>query len=456
MEKIARLTVLYRVARRYVMAALRVFYRPLIVVGKENIPQDGHTIFTANHLNAFMDALTFLFITPKQRSTTFLARSDLFKNPWMARVLRFAKIMPAYRMRDGISNLANNATSFGHAEKILTEGNYIGIMPEGGQGEQRRMRPLVKGVFRIAFAAQEQCKPGESIKILPVGLDMGDLVKFGQPLIINIGAPIEVKEYVSLYQENPAVAINKLKDELARRLHNQTLDIASDLYYEEMETFVYAFDKTECVAQGMRGSAVNCFHARQQLAERLVEMERTQPERMMKLAEKAREFKRCLKQMNLRSWVMASRPCTWQQKLLLIVALLVTLPVFLVGLCMNILPFTLPIAIRKATKCSYEGFYSSIQFGGALLTFPLCYALQMLLCAQLLPLTWWAVVILLVLHPVFGKIAFEWWRLMRKTVALCRYTRLVNEKDEQMLTARRLYREMWICLRQFIEIPFKK
>ena len=55
----------------------KVFYRKIIIIGRENINPDHHLIFAPNHQNALMDALAVLFTHKGQ--PVFLARADIFK-----------------------------------------------------------------------------------------------------------------------------------------------------------------------------------------------------------------------------------------------------------------------------------------------------------------------------------------------------------------------------------------
>ena len=59
-----------------------VFYRKVIVLGRDNINPDHHIIFAPNHQNALMDALAVLFTQKKQ--LVFLARADIFKKKTIA------------------------------------------------------------------------------------------------------------------------------------------------------------------------------------------------------------------------------------------------------------------------------------------------------------------------------------------------------------------------------------
>ena len=67
-----------------------VFYRKVIVLGKENINPEAHNIFAPNHQNALMDALAVLFT--QEGYLVFLARADIFKKKLIASILYFLKI----------------------------------------------------------------------------------------------------------------------------------------------------------------------------------------------------------------------------------------------------------------------------------------------------------------------------------------------------------------------------
>ena len=114
---------------------------------------------------------------------------------------------------------------------VLKNKHYLCVMPEGNHGHQRKLRPLVKGIFRIAFQAQEKLGSEPFVKIVPVGLDFGDYVKQNASLYINYGKPIEVSEYWEQFQENSARAINALKSRLGEELSPLMIDIQNEEHY---------------------------------------------------------------------------------------------------------------------------------------------------------------------------------------------------------------------------------
>ena len=81
----------------------KIFYRKVVYVHREKVPLQDHLIFTPNHQNALMDALAIEFSFENQ--FVFVARSDIFKNKFIARLLYFLKILPVYRIRDGYESL---------------------------------------------------------------------------------------------------------------------------------------------------------------------------------------------------------------------------------------------------------------------------------------------------------------------------------------------------------------
>ncbi len=115
-----------------------IFYRKVIVLGRENINPDDHLIFAPNHQNALMDALAVLFTHKGQ--PVFLARADIFKKKIIAAILYFLKILPVYRIRDGFSTLKGNDEIFNKTIDVLRNKNGLVILPEGDHAGFRTIK----------------------------------------------------------------------------------------------------------------------------------------------------------------------------------------------------------------------------------------------------------------------------------------------------------------------------
>lgn len=237
MAKIFEYKLSYSIAREYLLFGFRQFYGELIINGKENLPTDDSAVILApNHLNALMDTLAVSSLMPHRKAVVYLARADFFANKTLAKIMNFAKIMPAFRMRDGFENLGKNTQVFHKCIEVMRFGHAVCMMPEGGQGEERKIRPLVKGIFRLAFEAQQEFGNERKVKIVPIGIHLSDLVKCGKQIIINVGEPIEVQDYMQSFRANQAIALNDIKNELHQQLSDLTLDLATSENYENFET----------------------------------------------------------------------------------------------------------------------------------------------------------------------------------------------------------------------------
>lgn len=431
MSKIYHLSITYRIVRSLIIKALYLYYDEIIVTGKENIPTHGGFIFAPNHRNALMDALAIALITPKQKSTSFLARADIFKNKLAANILRFSKIMPAFRIRDGFENLGKNNEVFDECVELLEANQALCIMPEGNQELEHKVRPLVKGIFRVAFSVQKRNKTNYPLQIVPVGFDYGDKVKFGKHLIINIGSPIDVSNFNKSYTENPAKALNEIKDELKNRLEQLTLHIDSEKQYETILSAIDVSHLKFIHKNGLKPTTLEVYKTRKMLADKLCEIEKTQPEILEALAISIEKYKKQLEKYHIQYRNVDNKKST-KTLLINVLLLLIAFPVAILGFVLNVLPFFMPVWIRKAMKVKFEGFFSSIQFVLGLISFPVFYLTQSLLLCFIFSISAFYAPFLLITHLFSGILAFKYYGIFRWTLASTHY-KILSAKDKQNL-----------------------
>ena len=429
----------FSLVRNYVVFTFKHYYGEYIVTGRENIPENCPVIFAPNHINALMDAIAVHSIAPYHVPVIFLARADIFKNLTAAKVLKFTKILPAFRMRDGFENLGKNNEVFEQCVKILDKNNALGIMPEGNQGEQRKLRPFVKGIFRIAFDAQQKYGTQPKVKIVPVGIDYGDLTKFGKHIIINIGKPIEVSDYMIAYVENSVTATNDIREKLKEDLNQLSLNLASERYYDCFLKVTEVANTSILENLNLHDKTISRFEARQEIAKRLVLLEKSDPEKMNILDSVCHKYNELLNKLKLHNWLLEEKPAGKAAILTEGFLLFVTFPVFVVGLLCNFLPFFLPMYIRKnVMKAKYEGFFSSLQFGIAIITFPIFYLIQAILFTCLVSSSWWVMIIFFFTQYPFGKWAFKWNSKTTKFRAKLRFIQLTRKKSSDLKEAQKL------------------
>ena len=443
MSRIDDLPRYFNLIRRYVLFMFKRYYGEFIVIGKENIPENVPLIFAPNHINALMDALAVHYVISRNLPLIFLGRADIFRNKTAARFLGYAKIMPAFRMRDGIENLGNNTEIFNQCIEILHNNKALGIMPEGNQEIERKLRPLVKGIFRIAFAAQQKYGIEPSVKIIPVGIDYGDIFKSNKHIIINIGKPIEVSDYINLYSTNQVKATNEIRERLRKDLSDLTLNLATDSYYNCFEIAVEVVQKPIFEELKLKDNTLNRFISRQKVAKRLVELEKKKPEELIKLDLLCSEYKKQLNQLNLKTRIIENGNSNSLKIILEIIFLTISIPVFVLGFILNFLPFFSPVFVRKyIMKAQYNGFFSSLQFGLGIITFPLFYLIQTVLFWIFISSSAWAILLFFFAQYPLGKFAFTWNKISVKLMAKIRYIRFKNKKTIQLKELETLYNQI--------------
>lgn len=114
---------------------------------------------------------------------------------------------------------------------------------------------------------------GKSVNIVPVGLDYGDYIYPGAHLIVNIGEPIKIADFMETYNENQAKGLNAVKDELYHKLKTLTLDLATDSYYNSFYTAVEACQADSLSALNLEDNTYNRLIARMHIGKQLVTKE---------------------------------------------------------------------------------------------------------------------------------------------------------------------------------------
>ena len=120
----------------------RTMYR-LRVVGDHHIPVQGAAIVACNHVS-FVDAIVLMAASP--RPIRFLMDHRIFQVPVLGWLFRLAKAIPiAPQKEDPVAY----AAAFEAADRVLAEGDLLGIFPEGGITRDGELQPFKPGIVKI-------------------------------------------------------------------------------------------------------------------------------------------------------------------------------------------------------------------------------------------------------------------------------------------------------------------
>ena len=429
---------LYSFLRHYVDLVLKLSYRTIRYVGKDRIPKDGAIIYAPNHTNALMDAMVVLAMDSKAK--VFVARADIFKNPKIAKILHFLKIMPIMRMRDGRDEVRKNNETIERAVGVLRDKVPFCIFPEGTHQAKYSSLPLAKGIFRIAFQAQE-LMPDMPLYIVPIGIRYGNFFRFRSTVRVAAGVPINVAEFRNDCEGlNEQEQMNAMKTLLEERLQDAIFYIPNDENYDSVYEICAAVVKSRVKRAGrdMDGRVLRGLEAHfatnkstLKLINRIREEKPEEAQRLLTLGHEASTLRRDRK-ISLSS-VSVKNPVL--SRLLMTLFMIVTLPYNLVALIL-----TLPIKGLCAflfTKMKDYAFRNSVRYVVNLVLWPILMIIYSAVAYAVLP--WeWALPITLLLLPA-PIIAHEAWRLVR-----------LMKSDIRLLCCEEL-REKYRGIREIIE-----
>lgn len=221
---------LYYIFKVLIKTGFFFYAKKIKISGKENIPKKGAILFTANHPNGLLDPI--LIASNISRKTHFLVKADVFKNPKVATFFDWLGMMPVYRIRDGINQLAKNNLIFEKCRALLKNEKALLIFPEGSHMRKRTIRPLSKGFTRILFGALDE-NPNLKISVIPVGITYQNSSKYPSEIALQIGKPISANEFYNTEELHKSTL--NLKQEVTKQLQALTVHITNDENYETIE-----------------------------------------------------------------------------------------------------------------------------------------------------------------------------------------------------------------------------
>jgi 1-acyl-sn-glycerol-3-phosphate acyltransferase len=113
------------------------------VSGDEHIPTEGAAIIVANHVS-FIDAVVLMAASP--RPIRFVMDHRIFQVPVLGWLFRLGKAIPIAPQSE---NPAIYAAAFEAVDRVLAEGDLVGIFPEGGITQDGQLQPFKAGIMKI-------------------------------------------------------------------------------------------------------------------------------------------------------------------------------------------------------------------------------------------------------------------------------------------------------------------
>lgn len=407
-----RFSIGYAFLKVLVGAGARVFYKNYVIVGRENFPK-GETpvVLAANHQNALMDAIVCCVTAPKQLS--FLTRADIFQNPTAYRILTHLNMLPIYRQKDKVDQVALNEVIFQECFKRLRSGGAISLFPEGNHNNRKFLRPMRKGLARVAFGAEESGNFNLDLQVVPVGIDFSNYTTFRADLLVIYGEPISMKPFVELYKSEPGRAYTELMKEVKQRIGEQMVDIRDKENYELVRK-LEPIAKSGAIESAGPKSYLERWKLLKKFTDGWSDKAADRIEKVDQLKGVFSKYESVLKKngLSLKDAETKSPGTASGAGLYLILVLL--FPLFAVGALLNAVPALLVDWVVR-TKIRDPHFKSSIMLALGVFVFPIWWILISVV-VLLVTSSWWSAGAFLIFGCLSGIFAVNWresWYFLR-------------------------------------------
>lgn len=207
----------YTRCRHYTDLITRSCFRSIRIEGRERIPAEGAVIQAPNHCATLLDPMLQLLLRPDKAPIAFGARSDIFANPRTAKILRWLRIVPIARERNGLNEVAKNFEVFDEIVDCLDHDVPFCMYAEGTHRAERGMLPVKKGLFRVAKMASDHL--GKPVYIFPIGTCYEDFFRGQTRVRMRVGEPMEIGAEFARRADLPEAEVyRELCEELRERV----------------------------------------------------------------------------------------------------------------------------------------------------------------------------------------------------------------------------------------------
>ena len=394
-------------------------FRRMVCRGKENLPKDGAIILAPNHCNTLMDP--FALLGTLDGKMVFVARADIFATKF-AGVLRFLKMLPINRKRDGIRNMVKTDETIKNSIEVLNNSTPFCILPEGTHRTMHSLMPIGKGIVRIATGAIE-ASGGKKVYIVPIGLEYGDYFRYRSTLVVEYGKPIDVN-----------AVEERMKDETPLALNNEIRSLTRDgikrniVYIPDDENYDAKWELCKIYSSKVQEvKPLERREANKEAAAKLEKLSAEQPEKAAALFERSANYKKAREESKISGHVVKTRRKG-------LVAVLSTLLMAVLSPIEAVwaLASSIPVALAEfiCWKGADRAFNNSLRCAALMFIWTLVWIVWAVVLLVCLP--WWVALVIIVGLVPAPFMVYDYVEAWRRVVSLWKclwHKKLCKEHD---------------------------
>lgn len=411
-----------------------IFYRRTKAINGQR-KFNAQTIFVSNHPSAFIDPLNAgNFQMP---ILYFVTRGDIF-TWWLKPVTWASHMVPIFRKAlDGADSHEKNKDSFVYLRKTLLRKKSLILFGEGLTDDVfiRRLKVIKKGPARIGFDTMVETNWEVDIKMQALGLNYTHPKHFRSDLLVSNGEIIHLKDYKSLYEENPNAAITKLTRAIQKSLQEQITHVERiDLAPFVEEILILSRKGMNHQHYDKQRKLIDRFRFSQRVANKINQDFKDEDHEWSDLKTQTNDYFKALEKEKINEdWVHQFSQSGKKNIVNKFLLFFLLLPITILGLVHQLIPY---IIIKRFVEKTFRRpvFWSGVKLLlGATLSFIYNFAFIFLFYAYVYPSYWLAVLYFISVPVVSGVIAYNQIKSLNDTL---KYRKISTETMQKFVQLR--------------------
>lgn len=400
-----------------------IYYRKIYLSHFDRIPKNKPVILAANHPTGFMEPCVMAVFM--WRPLYFLVRGDFFRKPIFNFLLRSLNMIPIFRARDGnFRDLKSNYASFEACYQALMQNRTIMIFPEGNAKHEKRLRPIQKGVSRLAFGAFENAAELEDLYIVPVGVSYTYSERPRSEMMVSCGRPLNVAQLIAETGHHFASFDKKLRAVLTAEMQDNLVHIhdPADEHLVELLQQINRAGVRDRHFFPVLSADDRLLCADHQVTDKIKDWSADKKENLLS---RARALFQQLQQHRIPVHMLTQKPKNqWGRFIMLSLS---ALPVWL-GYVFTF-PATAPAKWIADTKVKRTEFYSPVSLATHLGTFLIFYLVILIVCIFS---GWWWILPLAIGLSVLSYGSLLWREALQTLIWQRRYKKINKQEVQKM------------------------
>jgi hypothetical protein len=163
----------------------------------------------------------------------FMTRADIYKG-FLKHLFHNGHMLPVFRQQDGVDQNQKNEEVFKLVAKEVARGKNILVFAEGFTDDVfvRSLKPIKKGILRMAFQSLESMDWKEDVYIQSLGINYTHPKFFRSEVLISYGRKFRVNDYKAAYLENPKKVMQELISDIDADIKAEITYLENKLLYD--------------------------------------------------------------------------------------------------------------------------------------------------------------------------------------------------------------------------------